>query len=39
MRDIELANLENAPRRVDSIKRSLELIYGVKLEVDFEDVP
>lgn len=39
MRDIELASWENAPRRVDSIKRSLELIYGVKLEVDFEDVP
>lgn len=38
LREIELATWTNVPRRVDSIKRSLEMIYGVKLEVDLEDV-
>jgi ParB-like chromosome segregation protein Spo0J len=38
MREISLASWEDAPRRVNSIKRSLELIYGVKLEVDLEDI-
>jgi len=38
MREILLASWEDAPRRVDNVKRSLEIIYGVKLEVDLEDV-
>jgi IMP dehydrogenase len=39
LRKIELASLEDVPSRVDSVKRSLEIIYGVRLGVDFEDVP
>lgn len=38
MREITLATWEDAPKRADSVKRSLEIIYGVKLEVDFEEV-
>jgi len=38
MREVVLASLEDAPRRVESIKRSFEIIYGVKLEVDLEEV-
>ena len=39
MRKIELASLEDVPDRVDSVKCSLEIIYGVKLGVALEDVP
>ena len=39
MRKVELAGLKDVPRRVDSVKRSLEIIYGLRLGVDFEDVP
>jgi len=38
MREVVLASLEDAPRRVESIKRSFEIIYGVKIEVDLEEV-
>lgn len=38
MREIELASWDDFPRRVDNIVRSLELIYSVKLHVDFEEV-
>ena len=39
LRKVELASLDDVPSRVDSVKRSLEIIYGVRLGVDFEDVP
>jgi hypothetical protein len=39
LRKVELASLEDVPRRVDGVKRSLEIIYGVRLGVHFEDVP
>jgi len=39
LRKIELASLEDVPDRVDSVKCSLEIIYGVKLGVALEDVP
>jgi len=39
MREITLATWADAPRRADSVKRSLEIIYGLKLEVDFEEIP
>jgi hypothetical protein len=39
LRKVELARLEDVPRRVDGVKRSLEIIYGVRLGVHFEDVP
>jgi len=39
LRKVELASLEDVPRRVDSVKRSLEIIYSVRLGVHFEDVP
>jgi hypothetical protein len=38
MRKIELSSWKDVPRRVDSAKRSLEIIYGVKLTVDPMDV-
>ncbi len=38
MREITLATWENAPRRADSVKKSLEIIYRLKLEADFEEV-
>jgi hypothetical protein len=38
MREIELASWEDFPRRVDNIVRSLEIIYSVKLHVDFEEI-
>ncbi len=31
--------MEDVPSRVDSVKCSLEIIYGTKLGVDLEDVP
>lgn len=39
MREIELASWKDLSRRVDSIARSLEIIYQVKLRVDFEEIP
>jgi len=39
MRKIELASWKDVPARVDSIKRSLEIIYEVKLHADLEDIP
>jgi len=39
MRDIELASWKDIQSRVDSIKRSLEIIYNVELHVDLEEVP
>lgn len=39
MRKIALLSWEELPRRVESIKRSLENIYGVELSVEFEEVP
>lgn len=39
MREIELANLKDLSRRVDSITKSLEIIYQVKLRVDLEEIP
>jgi hypothetical protein len=38
MREIELASWNDFPRRVDNIVRSLEIIYSVKLHVDFEEI-
>lgn len=38
MREIVLATWEDAPKRVDNIKRSLETIYEIELEVDCQDV-
>jgi hypothetical protein len=38
MREIELASWKDLSRRVDSIVRSLELIYEVKLRVDVEQI-
>ena len=39
MRKVELSRWEDVPRRIDSAKRSLEIIYCVKLEVGLMDVP
>jgi len=39
MREIELANREGLSKRVDSIVKSLEIIYEVKLRVDLEAIP
>ena len=39
MREIELVSLEDVPRRVENVKRSLEYIYGVELTIEFEEVP
>jgi IMP dehydrogenase len=39
MRKIELANWNDIQRRVYNDKRSLEMIYGVQLDVDVEDIP
>lgn len=39
MREIELASWKDLSRRVDSIVKSLELIYEVKLRVDVEEIP
>jgi len=38
MREIELASWWDLPRRVESIVKSLELIYGVKLTVNLEEI-
>jgi len=39
MRKIELASWKDVPRRVASLRKTLEMIYGVKLGVDLKDVP
>jgi hypothetical protein len=39
MRDIELANWKDLLKRVDSIVKSLEIIYRVKLRVHLEEIP
>jgi len=39
MREVELANWKDLPRRVDGIVRSLEIIYQVRLRVDLEEIP
>jgi len=39
MRKIELASWKDVPRRLASLRKTLEMIYGVKLGVDLEDVP
>jgi hypothetical protein len=39
MREIELASWKDLSRRVDSIAKSLEIIYQVKLRVDSEEIP
>ena len=39
MRKIELASWKDVPRRLASLRKTLEIIYGVKLGVDIKDVP
>ena len=39
MRKIELASWKGVPRRLASLRKTLEIIYGVKLGIDFENVP
>ncbi len=39
MREIELASSRDISKRVDSIVRSLEIIYQVRLRVDLEEIP
>jgi hypothetical protein len=39
LREIELSTWETFPRRVNSLKRSLEIIYQVKLTTSSEEVP
>jgi hypothetical protein len=39
MREIELASWKDVPRRLASLRKTLEIIYGVKLGTDFENVP
>jgi len=39
MRQIELASWKDVPRRLASLRKTLEIIYGVKLGVDLKDVP
>ncbi len=39
MREIELASWKDVPRRLESLKKTIEIIYGVKLKVDFKLVP
>lgn len=39
MRDIELANWKDLPKRLGSIVKSLEIIYHVKLSVHLEEIP
>ncbi len=39
MRKIELASWKDVPRRLASLRKTLEIIYGVKLGVDLKDVP
>jgi len=39
MRKIELASWKDVPRRLASLRKTLEIIYGVKLGTDLKDVP
>ncbi|MEM3745040.1 MAG: ParB N-terminal domain-containing protein [Candidatus Bathyarchaeia archaeon] len=39
MRKIELTTLEDLPERIESIKSSLERIYGAKLGIEFKVLP
>jgi hypothetical protein len=39
LRKIELSRWESFPRRVESLKRSLEIIYEVRLTTSSEDLP
>jgi ParB-like chromosome segregation protein Spo0J len=39
MRKVELASWKDVPRRLASLRKTLEIIYEVKLGVAFEDVP
>jgi len=39
MRKIELASWKDVPRRLASLRKTLEIIYEVKLGVDLKDVP
>jgi len=39
MRKIELASWKNVPRRLASLRKTLEIIYRVKLGVDLKGVP
>ena len=39
MRKIQLTTLEELPARIQSIKISLEKIYGAKLSVEFRVLP
>ncbi|HYB67952.1 MAG TPA: hypothetical protein VEC97_00225 [Candidatus Acidoferrales bacterium] len=34
MRKIELASWKSVPQKKDSLRRSLKIMYGVKLETD-----
>ena len=38
MRKIELSTWESVPQKADSLRRSLEIIYGVKLETDSSNI-
>ncbi|MGD0496050.1 MAG: hypothetical protein ABSB28_08405 [Candidatus Bathyarchaeia archaeon] len=38
MRKIELSTWESLPLKADSLRRSLEIIYGVKLETDSSEI-
>lgn len=39
MRQIELSTWESVPKKVDSLKKSLEIIYGVNLKTDSFNIP
>ena len=39
MRQIELSTWESVPRKTESLKKSLEIIYGVNLKTDSFDIP
>ena len=39
MRKIELASWKDVPRRLASLRKTLEIIYEVKLGVNLKDVP
>jgi len=38
LRKIELSTWESVPQKADSLRRSLEIIYGVELETDSSDI-
>jgi len=39
MREIELVDYENLPKRLESIRKSFENIYNVYIQVDLEEIP